>query len=233
MPSLRAPPDTSTLSLRPLNCSVKSACDAAELTVVSLCSRVSLLSMQTEATPKNTSPDAERRLTFVLGQILVAFHGLPTHRFNNCESHALSPSRSLTQRVFITPVGVNSRNSSVRSSLPTKNSSHPPHVQLGSILRMVSPQAHFSKWHNFSSVVLALDRTIRHSPGPLHLEIVYNPCTVSYDPVQLLSCISLRRLLEMRKAVPELSNSLVLHAPSSLSILLALQSQSELWIDTA
>ena len=39
--------------------------------------------------------------------------------------------------------------------LAGKNSSHPPHVQLGSVLRMVSPQAHFSKWHNLSSVVLA------------------------------------------------------------------------------
>ena len=31
-----------------------------------------------------------------------------------------SPSRRLTQRVFIAPVGVNKKNSSVRSSLPTK-----------------------------------------------------------------------------------------------------------------
>ena len=64
------------------------------------------------------------------------------------------------------------------------------------------------------------------------------PCTVLYhaahqhkNQVQLLSCISLRRLLEMPEAVPESSNSLVLHAPSSLSSLLALQSQSDLWID--
>ena len=50
----------------------------------------------------------------------VVFHGQPTHRFKNCKSQALSPSRRLTQRVFIAPIGVNSRNSSVRSSLPTK-----------------------------------------------------------------------------------------------------------------
>ena len=31
-------------------------------------------------------------------------------------------------------------------------------------------QTNFSKWHNFSSVVLAPDRTIRRSPGSLHLE---------------------------------------------------------------
>ena len=76
-----------------------------------------------------------------------------------------------------------------------------------------SSQAHFSYWHNFSSVVRAQDRTIRRSPSSLHLEIVHNPCTVSYhpsspsacDPVQLLSCTSMRRLLEMREAVPELS----------------------------
>ena len=77
-----------------------------------------------------------------------------------------------------------------------------------------SSQAHFSYWHNFSSVVRAQDRTIRRSPSSLHLEIVHNPCTVSYhpssqpsasDPVQLLSCTSMRRLFEMREAVPELS----------------------------
>ena len=112
--------------------------------------------------------------------LAVAFHGLPTHRFKNCKSQALSPSRRLTHRGFIAPVGVNSRNSSVQSSLPTKTS-HPPHVQLGSILRMVSPATHFSKWHNFSSVVLASDRTIRRSPGSLHLEIVYNPSTMSHN----------------------------------------------------
>ena len=44
-----------------------------------------------------------------------------------------------------------------RVKLADKNYSHPPHVQLGSILRMVSLQSHFSKWHHFSSVVLASD----------------------------------------------------------------------------
>ena len=114
--------------------------------------------------------------------LAVAFHGLPTHRFKNCKSHASSSSRRLTQRVFVAPVGVNSRNSSVRSSLPIQNSSHPPHVQLGSILSMVSLQAHFSKCHNFSSAILAPDRTTRRSPGSLHLEFVHNPCTMSCHP---------------------------------------------------
>ena len=115
--------------------------------------------------------------------------------------------------------------------LADKNSSQPSHVQFGSILRMVSPQAHFSKWHKYSSVVLAPDRTIRRSPGSLHLEIVLqnNPCTV----LNISTCsgpISVLYFIET--AVPESSNSLVLHAPSSLSSLLALQSQSDLWIDT-
>ena len=66
--------------------------------------------------------------------------------------------------------------------LTDKNYSHPPNVQLGSILRMVSFQAHFSKWHTFSSVVLAAERTTRRSLGSLHLEIIYKPCTVSYHP---------------------------------------------------
>ena len=52
--------------------------------------------------------------------LAVQLHGLPTHRFKNCKSQALSPSRRLTQRVFIAPVGVISRTPSVRSSLPTK-----------------------------------------------------------------------------------------------------------------
>ena len=66
--------------------------------------------------------------------------------------------------------------------LADKDSSHPPHVQPGSILRMVAPQAHFSKWHNFSSVVLATDRTLKRSPSSLHLELVYDPCTMVYHP---------------------------------------------------
>ena len=64
----------------------------------------------------------------------------------------------------------------------------------------------------------------------MHNVVPFSPST--RGPVQLLSCTSLRRLLEMPEAVPELSNSLVLHAPSSLSSLLALHSQSELWIGT-
>ena len=50
--------------------------------------------------------------------LAVAFHGLPAHRFKNCKSQAFPPSIRLTQRVFIAHVGVNSKNSSVRSSLP-------------------------------------------------------------------------------------------------------------------
>ena len=65
---------------------------------------------------------------------------------------------------------------------------------------------------------------------PMHNVVPSSPST--RDPVQLLSCISSRRLLEMPEGAPKLSNSLVLHAPSSLSSLLALQSQSDLWIDT-
>ena len=168
--------------------------------------------------------------------LAVAFHGLPTHRFQNCKSQncksqPLSPSRRLTQRVFIASVGVQQQQELIGAvKLADKNSSYP----LGSVLRKVSPQAHVSKWHNFSSVVLASKTTIRRPPGSLHLEIVYNPCTMSYhsspstrDPVQPLFCISWRRLLEMPEAVPELSNSLVLYAASSLSSLLVLQSRSE------
>ena len=108
--------------------------------------------------------------------------------------------------------------------LADKNSSHPSHVQFGSILRMASLQAHFSKWHNFSSAVLAPESTIRRSPCFLHLEIVYNPCTVPTHPrpsarvqVQFLFRISLKRLHEMLDAVPETSNSLVLDALTSLA----------------
>ena len=64
----------------------------------------------------------------------------------------------------------------------------------------------------------------------MHNVVPSSPST--RDPVQLLSCISLWRLLEMPEAVPELSNSLFLHTASSLSSLLALQSQSGLWIDS-
>ena len=105
----------------------------------------------------------------------VAFHGLPAHRFNNCKFQALSPSRRLTQRVFIAPVGVNRRNSSVRSSLPTKT----PRIDL---MFKLAPSSNFSKWHHICSVVLAPDRTTRRSPGTLHLEIDHSPWIVSNHP---------------------------------------------------
>ena len=66
--------------------------------------------------------------------------------------------------------------------LTYEKSSHPPHVQFGSILWVVSPQAHFSQWHNFSSAVLAQDRTIRRSPSSFHLQMIHNPCTMSNHP---------------------------------------------------
>ena len=66
--------------------------------------------------------------------------------------------------------------------LAIKNSSHPPHTQLGSMFRVILFQAHISKWLNFSSVILVPNRTIRRSPGAFHLEMIYNQCTVSYHP---------------------------------------------------
>ena len=91
--------------------------------------------------------------------------------------------------------------------LADKNSSHPPHVQLGSILKIVSPRAHLSKWHNFSSVVLAPNRMIKRSPRSLQMEIclqsMHSGLPSTHGQVQLLSCISLRRHLEMPEAVPE------------------------------
>ena len=56
--------------------------------------------------------------------------------------------------------------------LADKKPSHPPYVQFGCILSVVSSH----------DVVIARGRTTRRSPGSLHLEIVYNPCTVSYHP---------------------------------------------------
>ena len=168
-----------------------------------------------------------------------AFHGLPTHRFKNCKSQALSPSRRLTQRCLHCTCWRQHQNFISADTLVDKNSSHPPHVQLDTILRMVSSQAHLSKWHNFSSVVLVPDRTLRHSPSSLHLKVVDKSCTISCHPVHqhvmwsnFCLFISERRLLEMSEADPELSNSLVLHDPSSLSSLLTLQARSDLWIDT-
>ena len=64
---------------------------------------------------------------------------------------------------------------------------------------------------------------------PMHSDVPFRPS--KHDQVQLLSCTSSRRLLEIAEAVPESSSSLVLHVSSSLSSLMALQSPSELWID--
>ena len=144
--------------------------------------------------------------------LAVAVHGLPTHKFKNCKSQAFSPSRHLTQNVFnalllastarIHRCGQACRQKH-RASTSCSIWLHP--------LNGFGPD--LSKCHNFSSVVLASDRTGRRSPGSLHLEIVCNPCSAelsnpsTHDQVQLLSCIPL----------------------SSLS---ALQSPSNSWIDT-
>ena len=165
--------------------------------------------------------------------LAVAFHGLPTHRFKNCKFRALSPSRRLAQRVFIAPVAVNNKNSSVRSSLPTKT----PRIHL---MFNVAPSSEwFRPKHtspNGTTSPVQDDKEVSRLPSlgncfqPIHKVVPSSPS--KHDQVQLLSCTPLRRLLEMPQVVPESSNSIVLHAPSSLPSLLALQSQSELWIDT-
>ena len=66
----------------------------------------------------------------LVGSLVPAACSSLSHKFKNCKSQALSPSKRLTQRVFTALAGVSMRNSSVRSSLPTKNSSHPSHIQL-------------------------------------------------------------------------------------------------------
>ena len=112
--------------------------------------------------------------------------------------------------------------------LADKNLSHPPHILFGPIFRMVSSQAHPCPGKNDEAFFRfpSLESCLQ----PMHNVVPSSPS--KRDPVQLLSRISLRRLPEMPEAVPELSNSLVLNAPSSIASLLALQSQSELWIDT-
>ena len=142
----------------------------------------------------------------------MAFQRLPNHRFNNFKSQALSPSRRHTQRVFIAPVGVNSRNSPARSrSLPTKT---PRMFNLAPSSEWFRPN--HTSHHKAFSRLPSLGNCLQH----MHSVVPSSPST--HDPVQVLSCISLRRLLEMPEPVPELSNFLVLHAPSSDSILLAL-----------
>ena len=114
--------------------------------------------------------------------------------------------------------------------LADKNSSHPPRVQFGYILWMVSAQKFFSKWHHFCNVVLAWCPSLGNCSQPMHN---IEPSSRSkHDQVQFLSCISLIWLLEMLQTVPELSNLLVLHAPNSLSSPSELQSPSNSWIDT-
>ena len=75
-PSSRAPTDTGTLSLRPLNCSAKFACDATELSVILFelgerrFARVIALDATRIDTEQRIPPDAERRLTFEMCQFL-------------------------------------------------------------------------------------------------------------------------------------------------------------------
>ena len=126
----------------------------------------------------------------------VAFHGLPTHKFKNCKPQTLTPSRRHIQRVSIAPVGVNNRNSSVRSSLPTKT----PRIHLK--FNSTPSSEWFRPKHTFPnedydvafSDVLSLENCLQ----PMH-------CAQSSSPsaVQFLSCLSIRRLHEMLDAVDE------------------------------
>ena len=116
-----------------------------------------------------------------------------------------------------------------------KDSWHPSHIQFGPFFSMVSSQAELSEWHNFTSVLLASKTTTWRSPRSVHLKIVHDPCIVpkpsnSSAHVQVQFVFQMRWLPEMLAAVPELSNLLVLHALSSISSLLASQSQQDSWI---
>ena len=105
--------------------------------------------------------------------------------------------------------------------LADEDSSNPSHIQFGPIFGMVSSQPDLSEWNDFASVVLASKTTI---PRSIHFRMIHNPCTVPNHPTHQH---------EMLAAVPELSNLLFLHAPSSLSSLLASQSQQDSSIGTA
>ena len=121
-----------------------------------------------------------------------------------------------------------------------RDSSHPPHVQFGPIfLQNGLVPSRPLRMAQLTSLVLAAKTTtmafsqilsLENCSRPMHCAEPSSPST--QDQVQFLSCISLRRLHEMLAAVPELSNLLVLHAPSSLSILLASQSKQDSWIAT-
>ena len=131
-------------------------------------------------------PPANSSFCWIVGPccvlLAVAFHRLPTHRFQELQIPRIITFKTSHTACLHCTCWRQQQKVIGAVKLADRNSSHPPHVQLGSILRMVSPQAHFSKWHNFSSVVLHPDRTIRRSPGSLHLKVVCNPCTVSYHP---------------------------------------------------
>ena len=150
--------------------------------------------------------------------LVVAFHGLPTYRLKNFKSRALSPSRRLTQRVFVAPVAVKNKDSSVRSSLPTKT----PRIHL---MFNVAPSSEwFRPKHtspNGTTSPVQDDKEVSRLPSlgncfqPIHKVVPSSPS--KHDQVQLLSCTPWRRLLEMPQVVPESSMSLVLSRPKLLS----------------
>ena len=157
--------------------------------------------------------------------LAVAFHGLPTHRFKlqipSIVAFKTPHTTCFHLHLLTSTAEIHRCGQACRQKLLASTSC--------------------SIWlSDFApSTLLQMAQLLQCTPRtePFHLEIVHNSCTVSnhpapHDQVQFLSCISLRHLHEMLEAVPESSNLLVLHVPNSLSSLLALQSQSELWIDT-
>ena len=109
---------------------------------------------------------------------------MPTHPFvgSLVPAECSLLSRSTDCQHINSRIARSKSNSSVRSKLADKDSSHPSHIQFGPIFRMVSSLADLSEWHNFTNVVLASKTTIWRSPRSFHLKIVQDPCTVPNHP---------------------------------------------------
>ena len=168
--------------------------------------------------------------------LAVAFHGLPTHRFKNCKhyhlpdvSHSVSSLHLLASTAEIHRCGQACRQK-LLASTSCSTWLHPRNGFAPSTLLQMVQLLQRSPCPGLNDKAFSQFLSLGNCSHPMHNVVPSSPST--RDPVQLLSCISFRRLLEMPEAVLEFSNSLVLHAPSSLSSLLALQSQSELWIGT-
>ena len=172
----------------------------------------------------------------LVGSLVSATHSWLSHStdYQHTNSRIASPKRyrpqDISQNASLLFLSASAReNSSVRSSLPTQT----PRIPLTFNLVPSSEWSRPKRVRQCGPCLEDYDTTfsqiLSHEDGSRPMHCAEPSDSSALDQVQILLKVLMRQLHEMLETVPELSN---LHAPSSLSSILASQSQQDSWIGT-